>query len=212
MNTKHAIYLLLFQTEIDFSLICLINLTQDFHLELLEFLLFFCVLVGQGLITPKPHGGHKLQRWGEALYSFGYRRRAILLQPILTGMNLIHCFMTDGKSVHAHSTDLWSFGSGGFYNLQLMWKQMDRQTPKVRLTRGFSPLVTNGVHMRPISLGEVFVGTARLCRARCTSFFFSWVSQCKWNWGNISKLQYFKSRSVPLEPMGFFFFSCFFSN
>ena len=50
----------------------------------------------------------------------GLQEKAILLQPILTGMNLIHCFMTDGKSVHAHSTDLWSFGSGGFYNLQLM--------------------------------------------------------------------------------------------
>lgn len=65
------------------------------------------------------------------------QKKAILLQPILTGMNLIHCFMTDGKSVHAHSTDLWSCGSGGFYNLQLMWKQMDRQTPKVRLTCAF---------------------------------------------------------------------------
>lgn len=43
----------------------------------------------------------------------GLQEKAILLQPILTGMNLIHCFMTDGKSVHAHSTDLWSFGSGG---------------------------------------------------------------------------------------------------
>jgi len=35
---------------------------------------------------------------------------------------------------------------------------MDRQTPKVRLTPGFSPLVTNGVHMRPVSLGEVYTG------------------------------------------------------
>lgn len=118
-------------------------------------------------------------------------KRAILLQPILTGMNLIHCFMTDGKSVHAHSTDLWSFESGGFYNLQLMWKQIDRQTPKVRLTWGFSPLVTNGVHMRSVSLGEVFVPTDRLWSG--LHFFFSWVSQWKWNLGNVSKPQYFKS-------------------
>lgn len=187
MNAKHAIDLLLFQTERDFSLICLINLTQDFHLELLEFLLFFCVLVGRGLITPKPHGGHKLQRWGEALCSLGCRRRAILLQPILTGMNLIHCFMTDGKSVHAHSTDLWSFGSGGFYNLQLMWKQMDRQTPKVRLTPGFSPLVTNGVHMRPISLGEVYAGRPDSVELLHCSFL-SWVSRWEPNSGNISNL------------------------
>lgn len=48
------------------------------------------------------------------------QKKAISLQPILTGMNLIHCFMTDGESVHARSPDLWSFGSGGFYNLQLM--------------------------------------------------------------------------------------------
>ena len=161
MNTKHAIYLLLFQTEIDFSLICLINLTQDFHLELLEFLLFFCVLVGQGLITLKPLGGHKLQRWGGSFVFLRLQKKALLLQPILTGMNLIHCFMTDGKSVHAYSTDLWSFGSGGFYNLQVMWKQMGRQTPKVSLTCGFSPLVTNGVHMCTVSLGEVFRRTAR---------------------------------------------------
>lgn len=61
-STKHVIYLLLLQTEIDFSLICLINLTQDFHSELLEFLLFFCVLVGQALITQISPGGHKLRQ------------------------------------------------------------------------------------------------------------------------------------------------------
>lgn len=118
-NAKHAIYLLLFQTEIDFSLICLINLTQDFHLELLEFLLFFCVLVAE---ASAPRGPTEAINYGPevTLCVPGLPEKAALLQPILTGMNLIHCFMTDGKSVHAHSPDLWSFGSGGFYNLQLM--------------------------------------------------------------------------------------------
>lgn len=140
------------------------------------------------------------------------QKRAILPQPILTGMNLIHCFMTDGKSVHAHSPDLWSFGSGGFYNLQLMWKQMDRQTPKVSLTRGLSPLVTNGVHMPPVSLGEVFAGMARLWRARCTSFFFLESVREKQNLGNVSKPRSFKSHPVPSEYVGFLFYFFFFLN
>lgn len=144
-------------------------------------------------------------RWG--FVSFRLQKRAVWPRPILTGMNLIHCFMTDGKSVHAHSTDLWSFGSGGFYNLQLMWKQMDRQTPKVSLTRGFSPLVTNGVHMPPVSLGEVFAGMARRCGARCASFFsFSKSVGEKQSLGSASKPPSFKRRSVPSECVRFLLF------
>lgn len=36
---------------------------------------------------------------------------------ILIGMNLIYCFMIDGKSVYVYIIDLWLFGFGGFYNL-----------------------------------------------------------------------------------------------
>lgn len=35
-----------------------------------------------------------------------------------------------GKLVRFHRADLCSFGSGGHYNLQVMWKQMDREIPK----------------------------------------------------------------------------------
>lgn len=35
-----------------------------------------------------------------------------------------------GKLLHFHRPDLCSFGSGGHYNLQVMWKQMDREIPK----------------------------------------------------------------------------------
>lgn len=35
-----------------------------------------------------------------------------------------------GKLLHFHWPDLCSFGSGGHYNLQVMWKQMDREIPK----------------------------------------------------------------------------------
>lgn len=50
---------------------------------------------------------------------------------------------------------------------------MDRQTPKVRLTPGLLPLVTNGVHMRPISLGEVYAGRQTAERAALLLSFLS---------------------------------------
>lgn len=131
------------------------------------------------------------------------QRAADSPQPILTGMNLIHCFMTDGKSVHAHSTDLWSFGAGGFYNLRLMWKQMDRHSPKVGLTQALSPPVANGVQMRPpLGVRSWPGGPDTVTTAALLFSCLSKSVKLSWGWGeSVSQLLYVQS-PVPCDCEG----------